>query len=507
MTASTLSRGSRSFEVFARLARPNITIELKHEAEGIAHSYTTGDQIQGTVIVTAEHLTSFDEIEIKLEGIQSVTVERGQIPGRSGAYQTFLRLRQPMEESTYPMPRVLEPGLTYKFPFTFVVPQRLLPHACSHDKKNVHLEHAHTLLPPTLGDPLLASDGRSLLDDLAPHMCRITYQVSADVIQKPVVGPPKSLQLVNKKIRIVPAVEEEPPLTVLDTDPVYCTRKEKDVRRGTMRPKLGRLVAAASQPKPVQLNPPNVEPCDSVSTCATIHLRFDPVGNETPPSLGIVWSKLRASTYAAASPWQDYPNTSSVSALGQMGQMVYTESVPLSTMCVESAQWTKHTIGDLIRRDSLQSTSSRESLTGPPPSSSFSGTAFYLASITVPVTLPKNKLFLPTFHSCLISRIYTLELCTSYHTPNMNILTPTVSLKLPIQFTSRPRPRATLTQLPEITQDEVNAEFFCPRSVAPPAATSLPDPAPPAYSGFLAPPQRRALPASSQPPTRQVRCQ
>ena len=96
------------------------------------------------------------------------------MPGRTGAYQTFLRLRQPIEDSAYPMPRVLEAGRTYKFPFTFVVPDRLLPHVCSHAKTNAHVERSHTLLPPSLGDPMLANDGKSLLNDLAPDMCRIS---------------------------------------------------------------------------------------------------------------------------------------------------------------------------------------------------------------------------------------------------------------------------------------------------------------------------------------------
>ncbi|KAL4867915.1 hypothetical protein BDV12DRAFT_109835 [Aspergillus spectabilis] len=479
MSASLLTRGSMGADILAAYARPLVKINLAGKSERTTGVYTTGDSIEGTVTITANHLISFDVVEIQLEGTQTVCVERGTVPGRSGATQTFLRLRQPIDQALYPTPRVIEPERTYQFPFTFVVPERLLPHICSHQKKNAHIENSHTLLPPSLGVPMLASDGKSLLDDMSPEMARITYHIRADVIQKPVVGPAKSLKLVQRKIRIVPAVEEEPPLTVLDNDPVYRTRKEKDVRRGTMRPRQGRLVMAASQPKPFQLSPPS-KPSESVSTAATVHLRFDPVGDEQPPSLGTMWSKLRVATYYAVFPWEDYPNSSMVSAVGLSGQGIYHETVPLSKMCVASAQWTKHTPNTLIRRDSLQSISSAESVTG--PSAAFSGDIYYTAALTVPVTLPSDKAFVPTFHSCLVSRVYTLELCVSYHTPNMNVLTPTVSLKLPVQVISeRTVTESDISSEEEITQEEVDAEFFSPRSVAPPMDFAM---APPGYCEY-----------------------
>ncbi|KAJ0425097.1 hypothetical protein BJY00DRAFT_274751 [Aspergillus carlsbadensis] len=495
MAASILSTGTRAVDVLSPFGRPHIRIDFAHQRDGnLAPSFTTGDRIEGTVTISAAHLISFDEVDIKLEGTQTVTVERGAVPGRSGATQTFLRLRQPMQDSSYPTPRVIEPARTYQFPFTFVVPRGLLPHVCSHRKKNAHVHHSHTLLPPSLGDSMLAYDGKTLLDDMSPDMTRVTYQIRAEVLQKPVAGPAKSLKITQRKIRILPAVEEEPPLTVLDNDPVYRTRREKDVKRGTLRPRQGRLVAAASQPKPLQLNHPNKEP-ESVSTAATVHLRFDPVGDEEPPRLGTVWSKLRVATYYAAHPWEDYPTSSAVSVVGMTGEGVYYDTVPLSKMCLASAQWTKHANSTLVRRDSLQSTSSAESITG--PTACFSGDAYYTASVVVPVTLPKDKAFVPTFHSCLISRLYTLDLCVSYHTPNMNILTPTVSLKIPIQLTSGPSSTDSSGKSDEvITQEEVDAEFFSPRSVAPPAIDEADAVAPPDYSDLTDYHRSNPLPGS-----------
>lgn len=378
----------------------------------------------------------------------------------------FLKLRQPIDELEYPTPRVLESGRSYEYPFTFVVPDSLLPQVCTHAKKNAHIHRSHTMLPPTLGDPILASNGKTLLDDMAPSMSQIGYTVRASVLQKQLTGHGVvAISAIAKKIRIIPTVEEEPPVEISGS-PSLCTRKEKSVKRGTLRGKLGRIVASSSQPKPIQLLPPDGEPTDTVSTVATVNLRFDPVGDEQPPPLGTMTSKLRASTFFSASPWDDFPSTTGM-PFAHIGCGLYTESVPLLTMCVASAQWTKQsTAADTIRRDSTDSSSSDSSTS---PSSAFTGDTFYTASVVVPVTLPKSKAFVPTFHCCLMSRVYALDLSLTYHTPAANLMTPTISLRLPVQFISQAKSAESIkTELGvTVTQQELE-EFFNPRNVTSP---------------------------------------
>ncbi|PWY94510.1 hypothetical protein BO94DRAFT_581902 [Aspergillus sclerotioniger CBS 115572] len=495
-TPSILTRGSSSLAAFAVRGRPKVDIVVANQQDGLVPSHTTGDTIEGTVTITTDHDTRFDELEVTFEGTARTSVERQSMPGRTGAHHTFLRLRQPIDDAAYPTPRVLEAGRSYQFPFTFVVPDRLLPHICNHTKTNLHVERSHTLLPPTFGDPMMANNRKSVLDDMAPEMCRISYLLRVTLQRKPVAQNASSVTLVSvgKKVRVIPAVEEEPPLNVADDEGLYCIRKEKDVKRGLMRGKLGRLVVTAAQPKPVQLSPLHDEDRDSVSTVATVQLRFDPVGDEQPPRLGTVWSKLRVSTFYSADPWGDYPSASCIRTWAQMGRGVYTEAVPLSTMCVASAQWTKHTDIGLDRRDSMHSTSSMDSVPG--PSASFAGKAYYTASVVVPITLPKSKAYVPTFYSCLIARIYALELSVSYHAANSRLLTPTISLKVPIQLTCESRsgagPKGTVV---EITQDQVNAEFFSPRSIAPPSFSDF-------SSAPISPPEYTAARASNLPPDR-----
>jgi hypothetical protein len=343
----------------------------------------------------------------------------------------FLKLRQPIEYGHYPTPRMFELGRKYSFPFQFVIPEQLLPQVCTHKRKNNTIHQSHTMILPTLGDPMLAGNGRKLLDDMAPEMSQISYIIRVGVLKRSSTDQRQVKALANfaKKVRIIPTVEEEPPIDVFD-HPYYCTHKEKSVKRGFSRGKLGRMVASCAQPKPIRLLPHSCDARDTVSTVAIFQLLFKPVGNELPPKLGSMTSKLKASTFYSATPWEDFPCQSGAMPFSQG---FFNESVPLSTMCIGSAEWQKHSTSGCERRDSTESTCSESSTR---PSSEFNSGIYYTASVVIPVSLPHSKTFVPTFHSCLMSRIYSLDLTLSYHTPGTNVLTPTISLRLPIQITT-----------------------------------------------------------------------
>lgn len=317
------------------------------------------------------------------------------------------------------------------------------------------------LLPPSLGDPMLASNGKSLLDDLSPEMSQVSYTVRATVLRKSAAqaGSPKTLGAVAKKVRVAPAFSEEPPLNIFigmsepASDESYCLRREKDVRRGLMRGLLGKLTVAALQPRPIQLVPPACDSRDAIGTVATLHLRFDPAAeSELPPRLDTVSSRLRVATFFSTHGWPDYPSNISSMTRASMGKDVYTETLALSSLHVASATWTKHvalsssfyssSLPSVGRPDSMLSINSllsTGSTTATISSTASASTAksYYTASVVVPLTLPVSKAFVPTFHSCLISRTYTLLLSVSYTTPNANLTTPSVLLKVPLQITAR----------------------------------------------------------------------
>ncbi|BCR82737.1 arrestin (or S-antigen), N-terminal domain protein [Aspergillus chevalieri] len=456
--------------------RPKIQIALKNQQPNLVNTYTTGDRIDGAATITVDHDIPFDNLDITFEGTSRTTVERASVPGQSGAHQTFLKLRQPIDH--YPSPRILQPGHTYVFPFTFVVPDRLLPQACNHPKDHGHLEHAHTLLPPTLGDTMVTlRNGKSaLVDDLCPEMCRVAYFIRTAVLKKDGSGKRKVLGSGTQKVRITPVVEEQPPLNIPDHEvDGYCVRKEKDLRRGWTRAKRGRLVVSTAQPKPLVSNHGGEE---SVNSVATLDLRFEPVTeDEAPPQLGTVWTKVTASTFYGAQPWRDFPAGIRASSWAQLGRGVYIESVPLSTRCVASASWTKHS-----RRDSFSSSSSTSSASTASTSASSTTGSYYTASVIIPITPPTSKTLVPTFHSCLLSRTYSLDLSISYHAPHTSrLLGSAVSLKVPIQVTCSPQniPAKNAAEVVNVSEMDVDVEaFFTPRDVTGLAV------APPAYGDY-----------------------
>ena len=139
--------------------------------------YTSFDEIKGEVSVTAQCDTSFDDIYITFEGSTRTFVDKvastSPSSSRTEGFHNFVRLVQPMDLSAFSDSRIFEAKKTYKFRFNFVVPDKLLPQACGHDKKAGFPEGGHLTAPPSLGDPLVASMGKSLMDDLAPDMSTI----------------------------------------------------------------------------------------------------------------------------------------------------------------------------------------------------------------------------------------------------------------------------------------------------------------------------------------------
>lgn len=417
---------------------------------------------------------------IEQPGVAAPTV------GQSTAFHTFLRLVQPIEPADYPDPRVLEAGKEYRFPFTFVVPEQLLPYACSHDAVHPQIKSNHTRLPPSLGDPMVAGDGSGLLDDLAPEMVQIQYGVRVRLSKaSPTDGDMVTLLERSKKVRIVPASEEHAPLDVLDDSQEYRMRREKDVRKGSLRGKLGRLVMTAAQPRPFRL--PKISKQDEqqpATTAATVHLRFDPVDDsQQPPRLGTLWSKLKVNTWYATVPWADAPSkTNSLAWSNDRG--MYSRTVCLATRCVASATWKKHT-GNTpqtspspsaapSRRGSIQSDcsvasdlSSTSSLYNPyTASASYTGKTYYTASVVVPVTLPPGKAFVPTFHSCLSARTYALDLCLSYHTPSTSLTAPQISIRVPVQIMG-PGTLLDQSHIYETSAQQAD-EYFVPRTITAP---------------------------------------
>ena len=443
-------------------------------------SYTTLDKIEGSVSITAPNDRKFGDFHILFEGLSKTYVDiipttpsaRNKIEGR----HSFLKLSQPIDATDMPSNRTFKAGRTYTFPFTFVVPERLLPQSCKHPCLNEHVPNAHLALPPSLGDPLVASNGTTLLNDLAPNMSKVDYRIRV-MIYRPQEGATKASTLVDdiKKLRIIPSSEEQPPVKAPEgKDHIYTWRKEQGIRKGLFKGKLGRLIVEAAQPKSLRLPSVRSGSLCPVTTMAFINLRFDPSFEDAqPPRLGCLVSKLKVFTFFAAVPFQEIPVPSTTFSYDSTrGQ--WSDSVPLSCRNVESVSWTSHHASVPPSQQVQHNPTFAVSQSGIPYCSEHSRTkVFYTCEILVPLSLPTNdKAFVPTFCSCIVARSYVLDLTLSVHTTGTTITTPTITLKIPLQITAEGNANA----LPIISQAEALAiaareahDELLPRSVVPPS--------------------------------------
>ena len=468
-----------TFRNLGSKSKPVISIAL-HDGQqhALVPSYTSLDEVRGVVSITAPCDTRFDEIYITFEGATRTYVEKvasaAPTSGRTEAFQNFLRLVQPMDDSTFPESRIARAGETYTFPFTFVVPERLLPQTCNHPVDNVSIRDTHLNPPPSLGDPMLAVVGKTLMDDMAPDMGVVAYTVKCKVTNgRGSSGRHVIVAEHSKKLRIIPAVEENPPLNVLGgLKDDYNLRKEKNIKKGVFKGKLGRLTIESAQPKSLRLPSINSKNTCPVTTMATVRVRFDPAEEKVqPPRMTSISSKLKAATFFGSVPMRDIPNKSNDFHYSST-KGIFVETINLSSRCIASAQWEHHTQDGPVRRDSAFSTLFNIDIIE--PTTSYTGKSFYTSKILVPITLPVGtKVFVPSFHSCLVSRVYALDLYLTVNTPSATATATTLHLKLPIQISSE----GNAARRPSIVEQEAQATaaaseaayFFNPRSLAPPS--------------------------------------
>ncbi|GAB7351674.1 hypothetical protein MBLNU459_g2271t1 [Dothideomycetes sp. NU459] len=462
-SSSTQGAMSSKLRALALGSKPHIDIVL----DAPKRAYSTLDQIAGKVEITAPVNTRFEDVEIQLNGTSSTLIERlyatpAMSSGTSAKHQ-FLKLAQPMPESAYPQPRVFEAGRTYDFPFIFVVPRHLLPRICNHGVAHDSVRDCHVQLLPSLG-------GDSTIDDIAPEMANVRYQITARVLAaSEYSSEQQNLAHKAKTVRILPAFDEQPPVNIEDPESEFIMRREKTIKKGLFKGKLGSLIAEAAQPKSIRLPSDYAETNTGANGMATIKLRFDPADAKCPPPrLGSLSSKLKICTWYASRARPCLPSKRNV--MYDMHQGMHGETASLSSRCMGSVEWkfNKHEGISISRRDSGLSSSSFEHTA---PSKDYRGEGFYTAEILVPLTLPSKKFLIPTFHSCLISRTYGLDLSLGIHTSGVG--GPSINLRLPIQISSEAssheeaRRRSSLT-VAEQEQEMMSAdEFFVPRTIRP----------------------------------------
>ncbi|KAF2155272.1 hypothetical protein K461DRAFT_253492 [Myriangium duriaei CBS 260.36] len=468
-------------KAMAQKTRPQIKISLDGYEDSWVATYSTLDRIEGKVSITCPTKTSIDNFSIDFIGTTKTYLERltssTTVSGRSEARHQFLKLTQPIPGSAWPEGKLLEAGKTYEFGFLFVVPQQLLPRVCRHTITSAAVQHEHLKLPPSFGDKSVAGRGRHLLDDIAPDMARIKYCVSVTLRESPKhENIPEQPIEKTKLVRILPAVEENPPMDTEGPDCDYVLRHEKDIRKGVFKGKLGRLVIEAAQPKAMCIPSYKSEDQTPESTMVTVNLRFDPADSKSSaPKLGYLNSKLKVSSFFSSSARAKLPTKKDTQ--WDLNQGLHSETLNLASRCLGNVEWTFNKDDDAISRDRRHS-SAASSLSDlgavPEASKKYKGEGFWTAKLVVPISLPMNKAWIPTFHTCLVSRTYSLGIHLSVPTGGIGS---GMDLKLPLQLTSEGnleslRSTRNSLSLQEQAVEAMEADdFFAPRTVSPIDAT------------------------------------
>ncbi|KAI1404627.1 hypothetical protein F4819DRAFT_93788 [Hypoxylon fuscum] len=384
--------------------KPSMDIQINNHYR--SKVYTTGSEVSGHVTITSQSDVRFDVLQIVLLGISKTRIDAVNIPHATS--HTFLKLIMPIPESTYPVPRIFEGGMTYTVPFTFVIPSTLTLNACNHHVANESVQEHHVRLPPTVGS--------WEKDDFAPNMSRIQYAIKARAYRDDEVGISTKLMEAGREIRVLPAVPEDAPLNITKHDDMYTMSKSKTLRKTIISPKSGKVTITATQPSAAMLSPDGQT---ITSTTVPLDLEFVPSsGDARPPKVTGISSKVTAVTYYSAGGINHYPNLKNWHrSLGSEGRGSYSGTTSVIAGPVGEIRWDKHLTAQ-ARRDSgygsetLSSSDSDQSpRTAPKQRSkgSSSSPVFHTARLQVSVQLPTHKkTFLPTFHSCIASRVYVL---------------------------------------------------------------------------------------------------
>jgi hypothetical protein len=451
-------------------AKPAITIKI--DGHFNSKVYTSGSKITGQVEILSQHDVRYDDFEIVFTGVSSTRLDFVQ-QFTCNSWRPFMKLRMPLEEGQLPRNHIFRAGQHYAIPFNFVVPHQLTIGACSHNVVNSDVQHQHLRMPPSVGC--------WEYDDMAPAMTEIQYAIKVRALRS-VEGleEPLKLMVAEHVLKVLPASPEEAPMDVSFRDEGYKLAKSKTIRKSIFSPKTGKLSADTAQPGAVMLS---ADGRTATGSSARVNLQFVPDSADTaPPKINSVSAKLQVTTYFSGGAVDHLPNLGSRTCHHTTTSLSYANNVNLvNNKALDNVKWSQELVSHMARRDSGyssyadESTDSdnangrstvRRSSKNKDKSSKKASPIRHTATVDVPFAIPTTgkKIWLPTFHNCLISRTYSLQLTLSVGPTNtaINLVMP---LQIGVETINEPHGGelpSFETALAEAEQEEVNS-FFQPR--------------------------------------------
>lgn len=485
-----------------RLKNNAAPVQIHLDGHYSSKVYTSGSAVSGHVVVETMRETPFDSFEICFTGTVATRLDFVQ-SYTTNSVRTFMKLRMPLSDSQFPSSRVFQPGNSYKIPFHFIVPHQLTIGACNHGGETPDLvKDQHLRLPPTMG--------YWSADDQAPDMTHIEYAIKARAIRAARPGIPRSVIMEGKSVvKVLPATPEDPPLGITLKDERYCMSKTKTIRKKLLSTKMGELKVTSSEPGAIILSG---DGAGASSTCARVDLEFAPAAaDQAPPKINSVQGKVIATTFFGSTPQDCLPNLGTKDNYANNGLLTYDSTHNLfNNSRIDQVTWMERELA-MQRRDSGYSTLGTP---GEEPLDSDEDAGYfaprvgktkakkpqgppirYNTQLEIPISIPvsNKKIFLPTFHNCLISRSYILQLTLSVGPSNT-----TITLSVPLQLGVEQRYEPQGDELPSFESALAEAEaqaadsFWQPRHIHGPSSPPRSDSVLPGYDEIA----RRVVPVA-----------
>ncbi|KAL4753153.1 hypothetical protein BDW72DRAFT_40443 [Aspergillus terricola var. indicus] len=374
--------GIRTHSLFLDIQITTPANQTRSSASPFA-SYATGEKIEGVISISSQRDLGFAYLHIAFVGEESTTIP-SSTPDK--AKHQFLKIVQDIDDSTLPSPRVFKAGRKYDFSFSFEVPDYLPSSSCRHSA-NPLVKAAHLHPPPSCGDASISGFGGKLRDDFAPAACKVIYSISAKLERlEPTLGALEIIEEKRLKVRIKPTVGDVPLPDLLPMDGLsseYSLYHEQAIHGGSSKsksPVTGRLAITLEQPECFFL--PLRDPISLISKAVRLFLVYSPSSADStipPPQLKSLRAHITATT-------------------------IYTTNLDSTAHPIPRKRDFFNRPANF--RDAELTLSSIPS--SPQLRWIMDQTGSYTGTLLVPVTLPKDKSFIPTFHSCLITRVYSL---------------------------------------------------------------------------------------------------
>ncbi|OAA77207.1 arrestin [Akanthomyces lecanii RCEF 1005] len=377
-----------------------------------AKVYTTGAPITGEAVIRVPRDTHFHRIAIQFAGIAAT--RNYMTPEIDQVQHHFLLLDMPVQKShpsLLPADGILRAGQTYALPFHFVVPDGLPIGSCNQRCEHPSVREHHLRLPPTMrawGDR----------DDGSPDTARVQYCISVSVLQRTVFMPePISVLRGHREVNILPAYAEDAPLDVElgDKGGEYKLEASKVLRRTLVSRKVGTVAMQAAQPAAIVLSS---DAREASPARIALNLRFVPAdrisgaistGSEASmPAVHSITAKLVARTYYNTSHMGAFPDRNRARHELNFGASLYYSDTSRAT----NVPFASSADGWQQQKEKDEARAWETTLD---------------AAFQLPID--HRKILLPTFHSCLLSRTYTLRLVLCIGPGRTS-----VALSLPLQI-------------------------------------------------------------------------